>query len=139
MRSHDNITPPHFWLKFFRWFCRAEYAEDIEGDLVERFYARVEKIGTTKAKKRFRTDVLKLFRPSMIKKLEGNQKLNYYGMFKHNFIINLRNFKRHKSSFLINLAGLTSGLTCVLLIYLWVMLGFYNGNFLMLVNLSNHL
>jgi len=32
----------------------------------------------------------------------------------------LRNFKRHKSSFLINLIGLGSGLTCAILIYLWI-------------------
>ena len=41
-------------------------------------------------------------------------------MFKHNFTLTLRNFKRHKSSFLINVLGLSSGLACVLLIYLWV-------------------
>lgn len=120
MRSHDTISPPKFWLKFFRWFCKTEYAEDIEGDLLERFELRAQRWGVKKARRLFITDVLKLCRPGMIRRLEGNQKLNFYGMFKHNFIINLRNFRRQKSSFLINLIGLTSGLTCVLLIYLWV-------------------
>ena len=41
-------------------------------------------------------------------------------MFKHNLILAIRNFKRYKSSFLINLIGLTSGLACTLFIYLWV-------------------
>lgn len=41
-------------------------------------------------------------------------------MFKHNLILALRNFKRYKSSFIINLIGLTSGLACTLFIYLWV-------------------
>ena len=41
-------------------------------------------------------------------------------MFKHNLILAFRNFKRYKSSFLINLIGLTSGLACTLFIYLWV-------------------
>jgi putative ABC transport system permease protein len=41
-------------------------------------------------------------------------------MFKHNLILAFRNFKRYKSSFIINLIGLTSGLVCTLLIYLWV-------------------
>jgi putative ABC transport system permease protein len=120
MRSHDDNAPSKFWLKFFRWFCRAEYKEDIEGDLLERFDHRVEKQGAKVAKKLFVKDVLRLFRPSMIGKSKGKQQLNYYSMFKHNLTINLRNFRRHKSSFLINLIGLTSGLTCVLLIYLWV-------------------
>jgi putative ABC transport system permease protein len=41
-------------------------------------------------------------------------------MFKHNFLIIFRNLKRNKSSFFINLIGLSSGLACALLIYLWV-------------------
>ena len=41
-------------------------------------------------------------------------------MFKHNLILAFRNFKRYKSSFIINLIGLTSGLACTLFIYLWV-------------------
>ncbi|HTF19502.1 MAG TPA: ABC transporter permease, partial [Chryseolinea sp.] len=41
-------------------------------------------------------------------------------MVTHNLLIILRNFKRFKSSFLINLLGLSTGLACALLIYLWV-------------------
>jgi len=41
-------------------------------------------------------------------------------MFRHNFLITYRNFLRYKSTFLINLIGLSTGLACVLLIYLWV-------------------
>lgn len=41
-------------------------------------------------------------------------------MFKHNFLIIFRNFTRSKSTFFINLVGLSTGLACALLIYLWV-------------------
>lgn len=41
-------------------------------------------------------------------------------MLKHIILISIRNFKRFKSSFFINLIGLSSGLACTLLIYLWV-------------------
>lgn len=41
-------------------------------------------------------------------------------MLKYNFKVALRGFYRFKSSFLINLVGLSSGLLCVFLIYLWV-------------------
>ena len=41
-------------------------------------------------------------------------------MFKHNLLLIYRNFKRFKSTFFINLIGLSTGLACVLLIYLWV-------------------
>lgn len=41
-------------------------------------------------------------------------------MFRHHFLITYRSFLRYKSSFLINLLGLSTGLACTLLIYLWV-------------------
>jgi putative ABC transport system permease protein len=41
-------------------------------------------------------------------------------MLKHNFLIIFRNFLQSKSTFFINLIGLSTGLACALLIYLWV-------------------
>lgn len=41
-------------------------------------------------------------------------------MLQHYLLLIYRNFKKHKSSFFINLIGLTAGLTCTLLISLWV-------------------
>ncbi|MEO5977377.1 MAG: ABC transporter permease [Chryseolinea sp.] len=41
-------------------------------------------------------------------------------MLRHNLLLIYRNFKRFKATFFINLFGLSTGLTCVLLIYLWV-------------------
>ncbi|WPP51373.1 ABC transporter permease [Catalinimonas niigatensis] len=41
-------------------------------------------------------------------------------MFRHQLLLIYRNFQRFRSTFLINLIGLSSGLCCVLLIYLWV-------------------
>ena len=41
-------------------------------------------------------------------------------MFKHYLILIYRNFLRAKSYFFINLVGLSTGLACTLLIYLWV-------------------
>lgn len=40
-------------------------------------------------------------------------------MFKHNLLLAFRNFKRFKGTFFINLIGLSTGLACTLLIYLW--------------------
>lgn len=41
-------------------------------------------------------------------------------MLKHHFLLFFRNIKRNKTSFFINLIGLSTGLACTLLIYLWV-------------------
>lgn len=40
-------------------------------------------------------------------------------MFQHNFLVLYRSFNRFKSTFFINLIGLSSGLACAFLIYLW--------------------
>ncbi len=118
--SKDQHTPPHFWLRFFLWFCRRDCVEDIEGDLMERYELRRTTLGHQRAALLFRKDVLNLFRPAMIKNFEGNLKLNYYGMFKHNLLVSFRGFMRYKTAFFINLIGLSSGLACALFIYLWV-------------------
>ncbi|MEO9482742.1 MAG: ABC transporter permease [Ekhidna sp.] len=109
----NRVNPPKYPLRFFRWFCHPDYVEDIEGDLLERFEKRQSRLF-------FTLDVLRLFRPGIIKDFEGSQKLNYYGMLKYNLKVALRGFFRFKASFLINLIGLSSGLLCVFLIYLWV-------------------
>src|SRR5688572_18306108 len=41
-------------------------------------------------------------------------------MFQHNLLLIYRNFKRFKGTFFINLIGLSTGLACTILIYLWV-------------------
>lgn len=41
-------------------------------------------------------------------------------MFRHNIKLTFRNFKKDKSTFLINLVGLSAGIACALFIYLWV-------------------
>lgn len=41
-------------------------------------------------------------------------------MFKHNILISLRSFRRFKTTFFINLVGLSTGMACAILIFLWV-------------------
>ena len=41
-------------------------------------------------------------------------------MLRHNLLIILRNMKRNKSTFSINLIGLSTGMACTILIFLWV-------------------
>ena len=35
--------PPHNVLQFLRWFCREDYLEEIEGDLMEIFKKQLSK------------------------------------------------------------------------------------------------
>lgn len=111
--------PPKNALKFLRWFCREDFLEEIEGDLIELFEQQYE-AAPRKAHRRFFWEVLRHFRPDFIKSFQLTNALIHPAMIRHNFIITLRNFSRNRTSFLINLIGLSTGLACVFLIYLWV-------------------
>ena len=113
-------TPPNFLLRFFRWFCHPELHPFIEGDLLELYEERVEDLGRRKASIRFAWDVVLLFRPGIIRSFKLYQPSNHRAMLRHNLLLTFRSFQRYKSTFLINLIGLSSGLACALLIFLWV-------------------
>ncbi len=119
--NREKITPPLLLLNLFKWFCKPEYHEDIEGDLLELFAKRSRHRGYSYAQWRMLKEILLLFRPGIIRPLiKTSQPLIYTSMFRHHLIISYRGFLKNKSSFLINLFGLSTGLACVLLIYLWV-------------------
>jgi len=114
------VTPPHFILRFFRWFCHQKLKDSIEGDLMELYEERKIKSGKFKADLRFILDVVLLFRPSIIKPAEGYQSLNTYGMYKSYFKIGWRNLLKNKGYSFINIGGLAIGMAVALTIALWV-------------------
>ena len=119
-KKGTNITPPKWSTSLLRRFLRGQYLEEIEGDLEEVYQEFLSKYSKSKARRLYHQEVIKLIRPNLLRKPSGSQKLNHYGMFKHNLLISFRGFKRYKSTFLINLMGLSTGLAAALLIFLWV-------------------
>ncbi|WP_370088125.1 ABC transporter permease [Ekhidna sp.] len=113
-----NKQPPKYPLRFFRWFCHPDYVEDIEGDLLERFEKRTNEKKT--ARWLFALDVLRLFRPGIIKNFEGTKKLNNYGMFKSMIKMAWRNAIRQKQFTILNLLGLTIGISTCIMIGLYI-------------------
>lgn len=64
-------------------------------------------------------------------------------MIRHNLILIFRNYKRFKTTFFINLIGLSTGLACTMLIYLWVkdelsMDKFHNDRLLQVMEHQQH-
>lgn len=116
---NKKTSPPKSALQFLRWFCREDYIEEIEGDLTEIFEKHWE-TSPRKARMKFAWSVIRYFRPEFIKAFRSSHPVNPFIMIRHNFIIAYRNFFRYKASFLINVVGLSTGLACALLIYLWV-------------------
>jgi len=110
--------PPTVFIRFFRWYCNPRLVHYIEGDLIEVYQKRLKKMSKRKADLKFAIDVLLLLRPRIIRRPEGFQNINRYGMYKNYFKIAFRVFSREKLYTLINVSGLALGFTCCLMIYL---------------------
>lgn len=120
MQTPEHSNPPRWPLALLRFFIRDQYLEEIEGDLEEVYFEFTEEHSERRARWLYTLEVIRLFRPNLIKKLLSPTHHIHLDMFKHNLTISLRTYWRQKSSFLINLIGLSTGLACFLLITLWI-------------------
>jgi putative ABC transport system permease protein len=109
--------PPRLFRRFFEWYCRDGLQESILGDLEEQFEEDVKIYGSPKAKRRFAWNVIRFFRPGIIRTLKGTQKLNSISMFKNYFTTSIRFILREKSFALMNIGGLALGIACALILY----------------------
>lgn len=127
MNHGFDIQPPRFFLRFFRWFCDPACSEDIEGDLREMFARDIASGSARKARFLFSVNVLKLFRPGIIKKMGRSSSFTQPSpMFKNYFITSVRALRRNKEFSVINIAGLAVGLAAFSLIAFYV---FYELSF----------
>ncbi len=114
-----NDQPPKHALKFLRWFCREDYLEEIEGNLIE-LYEKQNATPDVRANRNFYWNVLLHFRPDYIRSLKGDYPLNHYDMFKNYFKIAWRSMLKQKLYSFINIGGLAIGLSCFILILLYI-------------------
>lgn len=112
-----KAQPPKWADQFLAWFCRPELLEDLQGDLHELFHEKVSEGKDGMAKWLFIWWVFRSFRLDVIRNLSFS--LNQGYMLKNNLKIALRVLWRDKFNSLINVLGLSIGLTCFLL------MGFY--------------
>jgi putative ABC transport system permease protein len=111
---------PRLPFRLLRLFCEPSYYIDIEGDLYELYGRDAATLSRRVAAFRLYINVLRLLRPRLLRSFMPSRSFNRTPMFKHNLVITLRNFRRYKTSFIVNVVGLSTGLTCVLLIGLWI-------------------
>lgn len=121
MNHESNIQPPRFFLRFFRWFCDPACSEDIEGDLLEMLERDAASGSHRKARFLFSINVIRLFRPGIIKKWGRSTSFNQPSpMFKNYFITSVRALMRNKGFSAINIVGLAVGLATFGLITFYV-------------------
>ncbi|MEM6629297.1 MAG: ABC transporter permease [Bacteroidota bacterium] len=121
--NKDNpkqFSVPTFPFRAFKWFCRPEYHDDIEGDLLELFAERTREKNLRKAKILLFFDILLLFRPSIIRPMTINHPFIPYAMYRNYFKIAWRSMLKQKFYAVLNIGGLAIGLTAFILIFIYV-------------------
>ncbi|MEM1121619.1 MAG: permease prefix domain 2-containing transporter, partial [Bacteroidota bacterium] len=111
--------PPKYAQKFLQWFLKPELEEEVLGDLAEKFEQNLTTKMPFKAKVNYWYQTINYLRPFAIKNNIITD-LNPFFMWQHHLKITFRKFQRNKTSFAINLIGLSTGLACALLIFMWV-------------------
>lgn len=107
----------HKSIRFLRWFCKSEYLDEIEGDLIELYELRASE-DAGKAKRRLWRDVIRSFRWVNLKKV--NTQHNSVSMFNNYLKVGLRNLIRDFRFTIINLLGLSVGLSIFLLMIMMI-------------------
>lgn len=115
-----NARPSKLFTAFLELYCRRSLFESIIGDLEEQFEEDVNTFSVTKAKRRYIWNVIRFFRPGIIKPIIKTQKLNQYDMFKNYFKIAWRSLTKYKMYSAIKIGGFSIGIAAFLLILLFV-------------------
>ncbi|MBX2962153.1 MAG: ABC transporter permease [Cyclobacteriaceae bacterium] len=107
-------------IHLLRWFCPPHLLEEIEGDLLQKFEKDVENFGDRRARRRLVWNTVRYFRPGIVLRNDFDVSLNSMYMFRNYFKVASRVMVRNKSFSLINIFGLTLGLSGALLLFLWI-------------------
>ncbi|MGG7663601.1 ABC transporter permease [Dyadobacter sp. BHUBP1] len=117
------IQPPKWATRLLHGFCAPHLVNDLEGDLLELFSQRARTYGPREARRRYVRDVFSLIRPfAWRKEPEKYPKpaFTQSAMIRNYFKIAFRNLAKHKMFSIINVLGLSAGMTACFLIALYV-------------------
>ena len=115
---NGSPTPPRLAVNFLLWFIRDNLAEEVLGDLDEKFYREAAKGSFNKAKLNYWYQVMHYARPFAIKNYRSNS--IYYTMYKNYLKIGYRNLLKNRGFAFINIGGLALGMSVAILMATWV-------------------
>ncbi|MEO9483392.1 MAG: FtsX-like permease family protein [Ekhidna sp.] len=112
-----ELEPPKWALRFLRWYCREEYLDEIEGDMMELFHLRSTD-SLRSARLFFVWNVIRAFRWINLKKTQlNNWTMNLYQNYAK---IYFRRFRKETLHYLVNILGLSLGLSILFFILMFV-------------------
>ncbi|GAA4406491.1 ABC transporter permease [Nibrella viscosa] len=115
-----HYRPPRLADRLLEWFVAPDLLEALQGDLHEEFAYQVGHLGERRARWRYWREVLGFVRPYVIKRKEKEYPQPFIiqpAMLQNYLRTAFRNLVKHRVSTLINLLGLTIGVTACLVIY----------------------
>ncbi len=117
----DPQLPPRVADAFLEWYCAPEFIEEVQGDLYELFDARLETRGKQFARFIYFWDVIRFFRPYLLKgRKPAYSKAKGPIMFKNYMLVAFRNFRKHFGYAFLNIAGLAIGIAACIMILLYI-------------------
>ncbi|MEJ0029777.1 MAG: ABC transporter permease [Bacteroidota bacterium] len=113
----DPKSPPKRPLQFLRWFCREDFIDEIEGNLVEIFEKEIE-TEPNKAQRHFILNVIRHLRPEYMKIFHSRKQSSSFlpAMIINYIKLAFRNLRKRASYSFINIFGLALGVCAALLI-----------------------
>jgi ABC-type antimicrobial peptide transport system permease subunit len=125
MLPEIHIAPPRLAKRLFRWYCRPDRLEELEGDLEEFFYLRLnDGAPVWKARLYFWWNVLRCYQTYA--KSKTQKKSIMLSLFKSYFKLALRHSWKNRGPVTINVVGLGLALSMCVFVY---MLFAYNMEF----------
>lgn len=109
-----------FAFRMLRTFCPSHLAEEIEGDLLQKYERDLKKFSIQNSKRRLLWNTIRFFRLGIL--LRNKNSLNLFStmlLFNY-FKITLRNLNKRKTYSLVNILGLSVGMAACLVISQYV-------------------
>ncbi len=117
--SKQQHIPPRLAERLITWLLKDELAEEVLGDLEEKFYQTGEAKSWSRARRNYWYQVIHYLRPFAINIFRSNHSIQLI-MLKNYIKIALRNARKNAAYSGLNIFGLTLGFTACMLIFLWV-------------------
>ncbi len=115
--TNPEQKPAPAALRFLSWFCPPELMEGIEGDLTEQYIDDIKVSGLRSAKIKLWGNVLLFFRPGIFLRNRFSLQLIPIGMILNYLKVAWRNIVRSRSYAVINIIGLTLGLSISIVLF----------------------
>lgn len=115
----DKHSPPRIARRFLLLFLREEIAEEVLGDLDEKFKQSIEEKSVFRARLNYWYQVINYLRPFALRR-SSSRKINGIGMLKNYFVIGWRNLIKHRTYSAINIGGFALGIAACMLLALYI-------------------